>query len=259
MLQLWQAASSSKAGRAKSQASSQKERRQRRLKKTLYTLNVNNYAPDICSLTYPLLRRYAEKIGAEFYIISERQSPDCNVTIEKLQIHSLAKERGDDWAIYVDSDCLIHPDTMDFTEILPMDTVMNNGKDYASCRFVYDDYFRRDGRHIASCGWLSVASRWCLDLWKPLDDLSYAEAVSRIKPTAVESRTGITADHLIDDFIVSRNIAKYGLKHTTFREVLAKAGMVDSSFLWHEYTIPVKTKLAFMKKVLTVWTGQEVR
>lgn len=224
-------------------------------RKTLYTLNVDRYAPAICELTYPLLRRYAEKIGADFYIINERRYPTLNVMMEKFQIHTLAKERDDDWAIYIDSDALVHPDMPDITEILPRDTVLNNGKDYAACRFEYDDYFRRDGRHIASCGWLGVASSWCLDLWRPLDDLSYEDAVRRIKPIAREVQAGIQPDHLIDDFIVSRNIAKFGLKHTTFREVLAKVGLVDAAFLWHEYTITETEKLSLLRQVLKVWTG----
>lgn len=228
-------------------------------KKTLYTLNVNNYAPEIRAFTWPLLRRYAEKIGAEFFAITERRFPDQDIMTEKLQIHRLARERGDDWAIYIDSDCLVHPDTMDFTEVLPRDTVMCNGTDYAACRYEYDEYFRRDGRHIAMCGWLTVASSWCLDVWKPLDDLSYGDAVARIKPTAREVQAGIPAEHLIDDFIVSRNVAKYGLKHTTFRKILAEIGQIDASYLWHEYTIPEKEKLAMIKKVLSVWTGEEIK
>jgi len=228
-------------------------------KKTVYTLNVNNYAPEIRAITWPLLRRYADKIGAGFFPITERHFPDQNVVSEKLQIYTLAKERGDDWICYFDSDCLIHPDMMDFTEVLPRDTVLCNGTDYAACRFEYDDYFRRDGRHIATCGWLTVASSWCLDAWKPLDDLSYEDAVKRIKPTAREVQAGIPADHLIDDFIVSRNVAKYGLKHTTFRKILGEIGQVDAQYLWHEYLVTEKEKLAMMKKVLSAWTGGQFK
>jgi hypothetical protein len=223
------------------------------VKKTLYTLNIGNYEPAVCALTYPLLRRYAEKIGADFHIINERRFPGLPIPCEKLQIYDLARQRGDDWAIYIDSDALIHPDTMDFTEVLPRDTVMHNGVDFAPCRFVYDDYFRRDGRHIASCNWFTVASAWCLDLWKPLDDLTLDDAVSRLRPILSES--GREPSHFLDDFILSRNIAHFGLKCTTFRDMLAKIGQVDASFLWHEYTLSAAQKLAMIKKVLHHWTG----
>lgn len=229
------------------------------MRKTLYTLNVDNYAPEICALTYPLLRRYADKIGAEFRIIKERKYPKLNVMMEKLQVGALARERKDDWILFFDSDCLIHPDMPDVTEVLPRDTVLCNGVDYAACRYEYDDYFRRDGRHIASCGWFTVASSWCLDLWHPLDDLGYDEAVQRIKPIMREFRVGIKPDHLIDDFILSRNIARFGLKHQTFRDLVGKIGLSDSAFLWHEYTMTETEKLTQMKKVLTVWTGEEFK
>jgi hypothetical protein len=31
----------------------------RPIKKTIYTLNIGDYAPEICALTYPLMRAYA--------------------------------------------------------------------------------------------------------------------------------------------------------------------------------------------------------
>ena len=37
------------------------------MRKTLYVLNVEGYAPQITALTYPLLRYYADRIGAEFF------------------------------------------------------------------------------------------------------------------------------------------------------------------------------------------------
>lgn len=229
------------------------------LRKTLYTLRVDNYAPEICELTHPLLKRYAAKIGAEFFVIDKRKSPKLPPVYEKLQIYDIARERKDDWILFFDSDAVVHPDMPDVTEVLSMDTVLHNGIDFAACRYEYDDYFRRDGRHISSCNWFAVASKWCLDLWKPLDDLTFDEAVSRIKPTVLENAVGITREHLIDDFILSRNIAKYGLKVKTFRELLAPLGLHDSMFLWHQYTMPVSEKLVLIKKVLSTWTGHDFK
>jgi hypothetical protein len=71
----------------------------------------------------------------------------------------------------------------------------------------------------------------------PLQELE--EAYKRIYPTVSELNTIITPDHLIDDFTLSRNIAKYGLKFITFRDVLAKLGYPNPGFLWHLYTIPI--------------------
>ena len=96
------------------------------MKKTLWTLNIDDYAPAITALTYPLLERYAHKIGADFQIIDERWYPDWPVVYENLQIYR--RGRGNDWNLYIDSDALVHPDLFDITEVLSRDTVLHNGR-----------------------------------------------------------------------------------------------------------------------------------
>jgi hypothetical protein len=49
-------------------------------KTTLYTLDVDGYAPEITRLTHPFLKHYAAKIGAELFIIDQRRSPAWPVT-----------------------------------------------------------------------------------------------------------------------------------------------------------------------------------
>lgn len=219
---------------------------------TVYTLNVDGYAPEITALTYPLLRRYAEKIDADFHVITERNWPAMPPVYEKLQIHTLARERGDEWAIFIDSDALVHPDFFDVTEHLPRDTVCHNGLDMAGCRWRYDDFFRRDGRHIGSCNWFTVASSWCRDLWAPLTDLTLAEALERIFPTQHELATVITREHLIDDYVLSRNIARYGLKCKTVIQIQRDLGDTGN-YLWHQYTLSTAEKVAQMRDVLRTW------
>src|ERR1700722_6556869 len=127
----------------------------RPIRKTLYTLNIDNYAPEICALTYPLMKNYARKIGAAFSIIDERKFPEWPVVYEKLQIHELAKgeyarhadvdvlepREPDDWQIFVDSDALISPEFFDVTELLSKDTVLHNGRDMAGLRFKKNEKF----------------------------------------------------------------------------------------------------------------------
>lgn len=224
------------------------------MKKTLFTLAVDGYAPELCELTFPLMRRYAEKIGAEFHVITERKFPDFPAVYEKLQIHELGRDMGNDWNIYVDADALIHPDLFDLTEHLSKDTVFHNGSDPASIRFKPDEYFRRDGRNIGSCNWFTIASDWCLDLWRPatqpLDDL-----VQNISLIRSEIDSGVmTPSHLIDDYVLSCNIARFGLKVKTMRDVLADLKMhPQSSFLHHIYTSPRAEKAQEILKVLEAW------
>lgn len=219
--------------------------------KTLYTLNVNGYAPEITALTYPLLRRYAAKCGAEFYVIGERRFPDWPVTYEKLAIYDLARERGDDWSMYIDSDALVHPETPDWTNFLPRDTVAHNGTDMAAVRWRYDEYFLRDGRNIGSCNWLAIASAWCRDLWRPLD-LTPEQAVANIFPTVDEINTVITPEHLIDDYALSRNIARFGLKVKTLME-LQQGLFPGANFFYHEYTIGITEKVAKLRQIIADW------
>jgi hypothetical protein len=211
------------------------------IKKTIFTLNVDNYAPNITELTYPLIKRYANKIGADFYIINERKHPDRPPVYEKIQIYDLGREMKNDWNIYIDSDTIIHPDFWDVTEFIHKDTVCHNGSDMANNRWRYNEYFRRDGRHIGSCNWFTVASDWCLDLWHPLD-IPYEQALENIFPIQSELNSVITRDHLIDDYTLSRNIARFGLKFTTVLGIM-KEREDPGNYLWHQYTHTIEEKI----------------
>jgi hypothetical protein len=222
-------------------------------RKVIYTLRIGDYAPEICSITYPLLRAYAHKIGADFETITKRRWPDFPPVYEKLQIYDLAQDAGNLWSIYIDSDTLIHPDMFDVTDHLDRKTVCHNGKDMAGNRWRYDRFFRRDGRHIGSCNWFAVASDWCVDLWRPLDDLTLEEAISNIFPTVDEQLTGCCKpEHLIDDYTLSRNIAKFGLRHTTVTDIQASFGLPPGGF-FHIYNVPEAEKIVKMKQVLKDW------
>jgi hypothetical protein len=223
------------------------------LKKTIYTLDVDNYAPEITALTRPLLRAYADKIGAFFHIIDQRLTPQMPPVYEKLQIRDLMIERGDEWAIYVDADALVHPDFFDPTNHLEKSVVLHNGVDMAGNRWRYDEYFRRDGRHVGSCNWFTIASDWCVDLWAPLHDMTFKQALANIFPTQNELNTIITREHLIDDYILSRNIARFGLHVTTMSEVLARLGRPNEQYLFHEYTLPIQEKVVKIKEMLSKW------
>lgn len=222
-----------------------------RRSKVIYTLNIGNYAPDICAVTYPFIQRYADKIGAEFKQITERKYPEWPVTFEKLQLYQLSEPY--EWTYYIDSDALVHPDFMDVTNHITVDTVCQNAKDVASHRFKYDEYFLRDSRHIGSCNWFTVAGYMCRDLWHYPDDLTPAQAEANIFPTRSEIENAVTPGHLIDDYMLSYNIARYGLKYRTVAGILEELGYGKGGFVYHCYGPPEEEKLAQMKKVLKKW------
>ncbi len=222
-----------------------------KLKKTIFTLNVDGYSPGITELTYPLLERYAKKIGADFHIIKDRKNPEYAPVYEKMQIYDLGQKMKNDWNIFIDSDALVHPDFFDVTQFLKKDTVCHNGVDMANNRWRYDKYFERDGRNIGSCNWFTVASDWCIDLWRPTG-LTQKEALENIFPIQSELNTVITRSHLIDDYSLSRNIAKYGLKFKTIMDILKELNDTGN-YLWHQYTITPEEKIKDMRRILSTW------
>lgn len=233
------------------------------MKKTIYTLVVDDYAPAIRDLTFPSIKHYAKKIGADFHVIGERKFPSWPVTYEKLQIFELGKAHRNDWNLFVDADTLISPEMFDITEHLHKDTIAHNGKDMAGVRWTIDNYFRRDGRFYGSCNWLAVASDWCLDLWHPLHDLTLDEALSRIHITIGENNSGYCrTEHLIDDYTLSRNVARFGLKATTVSDICGNLGWKTpegkgfSPFLFHLYTISNEEKIKRMLAVMTTPNAQ---
>lgn len=88
-------------------------------------------------MTYPWIEFYANKIGAEIFVISDRKFPGFPPVYEKLQIYKLSKKMKNDWNIYIDSDTLIHPETIDFTNYIKKDTVLHHGHDMANVRWKY--------------------------------------------------------------------------------------------------------------------------
>jgi hypothetical protein len=233
------------------------------VRKSLYTLVLNEYEPAIRDLTFPLMKHHAEKIGACFHVINERKYPDWPITIEKLQVFDLARERNDEWSIFFDADALIHPDHFDITEHLKKSEVSHNSRDMAGIRWTYDEYFRRDGRNIGSCNWHAVASEWCRDLWHFPDDLTPEEAISRIHVTNAERISGlIDPEHLVDDYILSRNIARFSLKFRSLVDISAELGWKfpdgrgASTHLFHLYAISREAKI---QKLLEVLSGPKDR
>lgn len=226
----------------------------KKIKKTIYTLDIDNaYYKELTDLTYPYIKKYAHKIGADFHIISERKFPEYPVTYEKLQIYELSQEMENDWNIFIDCDTLIHPDMMDFTVHIPFDHVCHFGEDIASYRWKYDKYFLRDGRHIGSCTWFAIASSWCTEFWKPIDDMTLDEIEASIFPTRKERDAGITPLRLIEDYVVSRNIAKYGLKYISFDSILKNLGQDGQALIFHRYMMPVEEKVVRLKQQMRGW------
>ena len=58
--------------------------------------------------------------------------------------------------------------------------------------------------------------------------------------------------HLIDDYTLSRNIARYGLKFDTLINLQQTIGDTGD-YLWHIYTDPEDVKLTKILEVMQRW------
>jgi len=174
-------------------------RRTHNNKTMMYVVRVNNYWPELCELTLPNLKRYANKIGAEFVEITKRKFPDFPPTYEKLQVYEMGMNNM--WNILIDADFLLHPLTPDFRAYLNPKVV---GIDYGYRASVYldtnDKYFQRYGANQGLATGLVVTHNIVHDLWTPLE-FEWEEA-----------RTRLQREFIIDEYCLSRNLARFGLK-----------------------------------------------
>ena len=222
----------------------------RELKKTVYTLCVNDYEPEITAITFPFMEAYAKKIHADFHVITNRIYPEAPPAYEKLQIYDLSVKHENDWNIFFDADALIHPEFFDVTAVLNKDMTVSNGTDFVPHRFRPNEYFMRDGRMIGKGNWLAIASDWCRDYWRPLDT-PFSEAIKDIFPTVDETNFGITPEHLLDDYTISMNISRFGLKHQLISD-LEYVGH-RPGLLAHQYLMPSEQKVVYLQKTLKEW------
>jgi len=168
--------------------------------KAVFTVIVDNYMPELCSYTVPTIKEYAERIGAEHIIIDQRKFPDFPPTYEKMQIFELGKKF--DHCILVDADMEIDMEAPDFTTGISPGYVGALEAFDASNMFVMDEFFKRDGRNIGIASNFVVTDRATHKLWEPLN-MPWSEARQRTK-----------REFIIDEYCISRNLAKYGLKFT---------------------------------------------
>lgn len=172
------------------------------LKKCVFVVATPGWQSAMCDLTLPNLKVYADRIKADFHVITERKFPDWPVVCEKQQIHELGKDY--DWNISIDADMLVHPNIDDFTTWHPPTTVGNWW--YYDIRHFFraeeDRFFVRDGRFYGIVECLVATSPLTHELWEPLPG-TFKDWEPVFKAPEYW-RMG--------EYTLSRNLAKYGLK-----------------------------------------------
>lgn len=222
------------------------------MKKQVVTLNINNYQPKITEITYPSIQLWADKIGAEFKIIDKPVFNMPSPTYEKFQLYEMSK--GYDWTMFIDSDALIHPDCPDWTECITKEVVLFNGLDMCLNRFRASNYTRRSKLLMGACTWNVIFSDWCRDIWHPMDEITWDEAMANITPTLMENASGVCRkEHLIDDYLVTQNIARYGLKVQTINDLVAQYRQGDNQYYFHLYACSEAFKIDALRKQWDHW------
>ena len=219
------------------------------MKKLIATMSFDDWEPEITALTFPLMKYYARKIGAEFWHINTRKFKNEPLGYERFQLYDVADNY--DWLIQLDADLLLHPDTPDVTTLVNKDTILVSIPDQASKRFQMDKYFYRDGRYLSIPGFFTVTSDWCKDFWKLPDDMSSEEAINKITPCVHEWRDrAVDGKHLIVDYIWSRNVARYGLKVQTLQNVFKPPFLQPiEEYVMHNSFLPLDHKRKHVKDV----------
>jgi len=171
------------------------------MKICIHVVNVDDYFPELFELTSKTVEKYADKIGADINIIKERLHPNLPPMIEKLQVYDYGMNY--DWNLMMDADILVHPNTYNpFINFDPR--VVGNKDEYkASNQLRLDKYFIRDGRNLGLSGCLLATSRLTHDVWEFPNDLTEEDILNNIHAPR----------KCVDEYIISRNLAKYGIKH----------------------------------------------
>lgn len=175
------------------------------MSKAIWVVNVDGYRPDVCKVTFPTIKAYADKIQASFNVITERRWA-MSAPYEKMQVHKLGE--NNDWNIIIDADMYIHESMWDVTRNLALNCVSAWMCYDASNEFPEDIYFYRDQRKLGISTNFLFVPKACHDVLTPFSD----EELPNIK---------IRRPFILDEYCVSRNMAKFGLKHSGILSDLA--------------------------------------
>ena len=227
------------------------------MRKALVTLRVGDYLPDLWRLLKPFFETYARKCGAEFIVLTERKlTKDGDgkpLNYEKFQLHELSAHY--DVTHFVDADAFIHCDCPDWFEQAGGDKglVLFHGLDNRLNRFAPSIYSRRSGSRVGACTWNVLCSDLTgPDLWQPPAD--FAAACANIQTQWCETKAGhCTREHLIDDYQLSENVARYGLKTKTIIDLVKEMGHFGSAtYFVHIYNCDPYEKLKAIRRELDV-------
>lgn len=169
------------------------------MKKELFVVRVDNYFPELCNLTLPTIKNYAEKIGAKFTVISERKYPDYPPAYEKVQIYDLGTDN--DFNILVDCDLVFDEAMYDVTELVSENSVGSWMEYDPHLTIAFDEYIKLDGSDRIPATNFMVSTKDTHKIWEPFE-IELVSIINNMKRSWV-----------IDEYCVGHNMKKYDIKN----------------------------------------------
>ena len=167
-------------------------------KACVHVVAIDDWFPELCELTIPLIQKWASNIGADFNLISKAKFEGYPPNYERFQIYESGM--GYNWNINIDADFIVHPELEDITDNDPM-IVRAEAIMKADHFFHNNVYFLRDGRNIGMADNFILSSKFTHDVWTPLD-MSYDDSKQHCK----------LYERQVSEFAISHNVARFGLK-----------------------------------------------
>ena len=204
------------------------------MKKLLVTLDINNYNKEITKLTFPYMKQYAKNIGADFHIITKRKFPDLDISLEKFQLYDVCSNY--DWVIFLDADCLINPETVDFTKLISEDRVLISKYISPEHHFYPKNIEEKYNLQYYAPFFFLVFHKYskkCVKPYKnPLDYCKYINIKSQNEEFLKYLSSKITSDNIVspswflDEFLLTLNMHKYEIKTASLKEDFPKPNIM---------------------------------
>lgn len=84
----------------------------------IVTMAIGEQEQKVAAISHPLMKAYANRINADFHVITQRKWPDVHIFFEKHQICEIVKAY--DRTLYVDTDIMIRDDSPNIFNLVPV-------------------------------------------------------------------------------------------------------------------------------------------
>jgi hypothetical protein len=88
---------------------------------------------------------------------------------------------------------------------------------------------------------------------EPCRDMTPEQVADMIFPTADEIKRGVIPIRLVEDFLIGRNIARYGLKFKMIKTLMKEWEVENAQMFFHVYALPKVEKVFKMAEIYKVW------